>query len=658
MRKLFGYFSEAATLGIVAFILIVGPLNFGSRALTAQGWIHIASAFLLLFWMIRMLCLVEPTFIKTSITVPLLTFLGYLVLRYLFCDVKWTARQEVLMLGSYAILFFAIVNNLQRRWQVQAILCLILLIGAAEAADGVVRYYRGGVNEACRFFFWECSPRFGFQNQSRAGGTFWTPDHFAAYLIMGFLLAASHIVVLKRSWATKVLFLYLGGCILTGVALSKSRGGWLSLVCTVGFFVYLVIRGKFLDFRSALVALVVLAGVSYYLYTKYPLVAERMEDLLEQGEATREMMYTTAVKMTRDHPIFGVGPQMYDTHFWRYKYNASNPEFVHSEFLQVFADLGIVGAALAGWVLVTFFRTALRMGAPKDSEYTPYVSSEVAKRLAFVIGGTAAVFAFTVHGIFDFVWHVMGLGVTITTIVALIYASSAFRRKRSETDFECFGFDQAQEHAALSPAVQRYALVALGVGFLLFLFVSYNNHLSLSYCEKGFTVAHKEASESEEMTEHRNEAIAFYEKSLHFDPRNFTTALWLGTVYWEKTDGNYDLNATMQEYIRQALHWHDEAIRINPYFLDAYLNRANLFLNTGQPELARKDCEKLITLSPFNPVYRLLYGKVCLTLVDWKCAREQLTKARVMGEGSVVVYEAQRYLDLIEKPPLPAPELE
>lgn len=647
MRKVLGYFSEFSIFAIVGSILIVGPLNFGSREADAQALLHLGAIALLPFWMIRLVCLAEPVFVWTRVTLPALAFAGYVLVWYACSDVKWLARQEFLMVLTYLILFLVVVNNLQRRWQLQALFWVIAAVAGAEAADAIFRHYHGNESTVCRFFFWDCIEREGFQNRTRAGGTFYTSDHFSAYLEIGLVLIAAHLVVLKRSWTRKVFLIYLGACILYGIALSRSRGGWITVLCVVPFLAVLVVRGRFLNSRSALVGALVLIGVVAFLYTKHGLVSERFNDLLTQGEPTRLKFYRAALEIGKEHPLFGVGPRMFNAHFHRLYALQENPEFVHSEFLQAWADYGIVGVGLLGWLLFMVYRSALQMSGPKGSEPVSNVSKDVSQRLALVLGGTAAAFAITVHALFDFVLHVMGVTVTLVVAVAMMYAGAALRRKRSETEMDAFGFEQAFEYRPLSSKMQWVTLGILGIGFVFFFQLSLRNFLAMRYEQQAESVMVK----ADEWAD-PDAARAVYEKAARIDSGSYRAAYSLANYYYAHGGDDPEGNRAAFD---QVLHWYSKAIQLNPYLDSLYLARVPLWLAIGDTGKARSDCEQLTTHWPHNPQYRMMHGELCFMEADYECAREQFELAKQLAEksSSQTSERAKNYLEILKDVPRP-----
>jgi tetratricopeptide (TPR) repeat protein len=649
VRKFFGYFSEFSIFAVVGLILIIGPLNFGSREPEAQALIHMAALATLPLWMIRLVCLAEPVFVWTRVTLPALAFVGYVLLWFGFSEVKWLARQDFLMVLSYLVLFLVVLNCLQRRWQLQALFWIIVAVAGAEAADAIIRHYRGSMNVVCRFFFFDCLSRQGFQNLVRAGGTFFTPDHFSAYLEIGLVLIAAHIVVLKRSWTRKVFLVYVGGCVLYAIALSQSRGGWITVLCVIPFLVVMVVRGRFLNFRSALVGVLVLGGVVYLLYAKHGLVSERLRDLVTQGEPTRLKLYSAALQIGKDHPVLGSGPRMFNCHLPRHFGLAENPEFVHSEFLQLWSDYGFVGVALVGWLLFALYRSAYQMCTPRTEEAVSNVSKDVSLRLALALGGVTAAFAVTVHAAFDFVVHVMGIATTLVVALALGYAASALRRKRSETELDAFGFEQACRYVPLSPRTQHLTLAALGLTFLVFFPLSMRTYLAIRYEQRAEALMYAAAGDWNDP----EAALTLLQKAVRMDRRSYRVAIALGNYYAAQAGNDPDAN---RDQFDQALHWYSEAIRVHPYFSQAYTSRIPLYLAAGEAAKARVDCERLTKIWPFNAEYRLRYGEVCIVQADYDCARRELEVARKLAEeapASHVAEIAKNYLDLLQAVPRP-----
>jgi hypothetical protein len=126
---------------------------------------------------------------------------------------------------------------------------------------------------------------------------------------------------------------------------------------------------------------------------------------------------TAALHVIARHPLAGVGPG--HALRWTSPGGAVNvDQYAHDEYLQVFTDLGIAGAALAAVLLVAAGRLLWRARANSPDR-------------ALWAGAVAAATAFTMHSGFDFLWHVPAIPLTVAAIVGLASCPPPARRQES-----------------------------------------------------------------------------------------------------------------------------------------------------------------------------------------------------------------------------------
>lgn len=128
------------------------------------------------------------------------------------------------------------------------------------------------------------------------------------------------------------------------------------------------------------------------------------------GSAPRAEATSTALRLAWQHPLAGVGPG-------RGWVRWSNPDgashtlrFVHDEYLQVLAELGVPGLVLLLLVLggsAVLLHAAVRRGA------TPVLAGGVA----------AALTAVAIHGALDFVWHVPAVPLLAAALLGSVTGS-------------------------------------------------------------------------------------------------------------------------------------------------------------------------------------------------------------------------------------------
>jgi O-antigen ligase len=86
-----------------------------------------------------------------------------------------------------------------------------------------------------------------------------------------------------------------------------------------------------------------------------------------------------ALRLVAQHPLTGTGPGQADLRWKGHDHGSQLYTYVHNEYLQITAELGLVGLALL-----------------------------------------AAAAAFAVHSGFDFVWHLPAIVLTVTLLVGLV----------------------------------------------------------------------------------------------------------------------------------------------------------------------------------------------------------------------------------------------
>lgn len=209
---------------------------------------------------------------------------------------------------------------------------------------------------------------------ARATGPIIDPNDFAFFLIGAVPLAAYLFQVglrvrrgtrvLQLGWRT-ALVLFAGAMVLTTM-LTLSRGAILGAVAIV--LVALLtgwLRTKWV-LIGALALLVLVMGVYVFAYDliQYSLLTKG--NVAQQNVGNRFVTWSMAAEMIFDHPVFGVGPSGFATHFDAYlQHRLINPmkiNVVHQMLLDVGAELGLTGlAAFLGFMglgLLALYRVA------------------------------------------------------------------------------------------------------------------------------------------------------------------------------------------------------------------------------------------------------------------------------------------------------------
>ena len=223
--------------------------------------------------------------------------------------------------------------------------------------------------------------------------------HLRNYSVYGSFTAIFFLICLSRllfddSTYDKVLWTAWFVCFSVGLLLCFSRGVWLSVVVAVGFMLMQLGRGvthkKILFIGATCLLLLVclnLPGV-------YNIIIERITSAVDISYASnraRLLRWGQAVVMFLENPILGKG---YGAFAMLYEedvalvgsYTAQYQLGAHSEYLQVMAELGIVGLGVWIWLNVAFLRYGFRaLRTLEDGFYRAIVIGLIAAELSLMV---------------------------------------------------------------------------------------------------------------------------------------------------------------------------------------------------------------------------------------------------------------------------------
>lgn len=343
------------------------------------------------------------------------------------------------------------VVQMSRRWtQVERdlVITALFVIGGGVALSG-------WIGAAFRLDRWALEG----ETTWRASATLTYPNSAAAVLVAVVLIALGRMGGSARSSRLSVLCALL----LAGVGATQSRGGAVALV--VGLAVLAAIGGirplvrsigspllgavvavaclwpgldPARDARPVLALAGLVSGIAVAaLTTRMPVkhiaglaaagivvagvavaiiggpLGRLPTDRLRLAAGERGATTEAALDTVRSEPIAGVGPGNLRLS-WRANGELLSTDLVHNEYLQLTAELGLVGAAVL-----------LALGACVASMV--FASRRWASPPTFA-GSAAALAALAVHSAFDFLWHITAIPLLAATMFGLCWSeNSTFR---------------------------------------------------------------------------------------------------------------------------------------------------------------------------------------------------------------------------------------
>ena len=462
-----------------------------------------------------------------------LSFLVYGIYHYINADVEYTARQEMLRLVVYILIFLVVMNNLLKSDYVQLILYALVFTGTLISIYGLIQVITG--SEHVWHFIRPA------QYSGRGSGTFINPNHFAGFLGMLFPLSLAALLTGRISMPMRILLGYSALMLLFGIAFSMSRGGWIST--TLMLITLIVILGWQKQFRLRSIGLVsIILVIIGLFFIKSDFAQDRIGRLSTQGTqehiGSRKELWNAAVNVWKEEKLIGVGPGHFDHRFpsHRPKTIQSSPVRVHNDYLNLLVDWGGIGLLLAGVWLGTFIFTIIRSWKYSQRTASDF-STKTSNRAAFVLGSTIGLGSLALHSFVDFNLHIPSNAMLASTLAALL------------TSFIRF-------------ATERYWVplkIPLKIGLSLFVcvFAGILFHQTIGQVrELGALKASQQATSF-------SEQLIKLELAIKREPKNHNTAASIGEIYRIKAN-----EIATTDAINQATKWFRRAIELNPY--DAY----------------------------------------------------------------------------------------
>lgn len=416
---------ERGILALVLGILVFGPLALGAVRGLEFAIIQALTLGVVVLWAVRLWIAPKPQLLWPPICWAVLAFTGYAIGRYLTADVEYVARHELLRVLVYALLFLAILNNLHRQETTTIIVFTLVFLALAISGYAIYQFL---ANSDYVWNFIKPYPH-------RGTGTYICPNHLGGFLEMLLPLALAYTMTGRLKPVTRVLIGYAAVVIMAGIAVSLSRGAWVSTtLALLLFFGALMFRRQHRLPALVLLAAILAAGI--FAVARSGHIDERLQQLVNrQGQPTEDMrfaLWRPAWQMWREYSLWGVGPAHYDLRFRGYRPEAVqlSPDRAHNDYLNMLADWGSVGTALvvSAWVLlgvgvVQTWRS--RRLAPADLG-----GKSTSNKYAFLLGASLGLVAILAHSFVDFNMHIPANAIVAVTLMALLSAHLRFATER------------------------------------------------------------------------------------------------------------------------------------------------------------------------------------------------------------------------------------
>jgi O-antigen ligase len=348
----------AAALGLVFTLVILSDLAAGLAVFTFLSLVAIvplgagpAVSFLKAVGLLLLLCWLATTirsggtaadFISShqGLTYAIVLFLGWVALSQLWAHEPSASLLSLYRIALNAILFVIVYTAVKGRRELTNVMAAFVLGASVAALYGIS--HGSGESEA-----------------DRLSGTLGNANELAAVLVVGAVFAAGILLVSRSRPGLRLIGAGgLGFCVF-GVLLTLSRTGLVSL--GVACVAAVLFSGRWRIRIMPLVVLVAVLAVGYFAVVASPDARDRVTNF-GGGGTGRTDLWTVAWRMVEAEPVHGIGAGNFPTTapefllrpgvLERSDLIVTEPKVAHNTYLEIFAELGLIGIALFAAILL------------------------------------------------------------------------------------------------------------------------------------------------------------------------------------------------------------------------------------------------------------------------------------------------------------------
>lgn len=611
---------ERGILALVLAILIYGPLATGAVLtgdfLVLQG----LTLGVMLLWGLRLWLSPKPQILWAPICWIVIVFVAYAIGRYLTADLEYVARRELLRILVYAVLFFAILNNLHRQETTRIISVTLIVLAMGISCYAIYQYVTGSDR------VWNyISPYKG-----RGGGTYICPNDLAGFLELLLPLAMAYTLVGRCKPLTRILLGYAAIVMMAGLGATVSRAGWMACGLSLLALFGVLVTHRNYRLPAALFLLVLLtAGVFFTLKTN-PLEKRFQDRPTGEGVDTSDVivrldLWKAAAQMWMDHPWFGVGPGHYDYRFRAYRPPSMQmrPLRAHNDYLNTLADWGIVGATIiaVGWaaLLAGLFMT-WKSVRRSEREF----KSNYSDKFAFVLGASCGLLAILLHEIVDFNLQVPANAILTVCLMAILTSHLRFATERYWKTARVF--------------------VQLPITIVLLAGMTYLGWQEVHQARECLCLNQAEkVRKSPEGGNFSQPYIAAMKKAYAAEPNNFETTYSIGESYRVESflgEQDYGILAT------NAMEWFAKGIELDPYDAYNYMRYGMCLDWVDRQDEAGPYFNKADALDPNGYYITAHVGWHYVQIGDYAAARSWFQRSRLLETSGNDIADA--YLTVVK----------
>ncbi|MBE3128638.1 MAG: O-antigen ligase family protein [Actinobacteria bacterium] len=370
---------------------------------------------LLFLWFLKLMMVDELSWEKTKLTIPILLFILGMSLSLTRKGVIFIGLKDYINFLAYFIIFFSVINFVSTQKEFNSFIRLFFLISFLVSLYTLIQYY--GIDLL-------------YKKYHGLTSTLGQKNWISNYIAMVFPVIFSFFLLQKHK-KVKTIYYILLSILYINIMICQSRGIWISIFLSFILGLYLInklkLRKYFRKNRKWLTLLVITLLIITVIYsTSNPLnksamtVVQRAATTFDKNDVsinTRLLIWKNTLNMIKDHPWLGSGIGTFKLKYQNYQadYLQENPGEIkywikageaHNEYLQIWAELGIIGLFLFLIIIYFFYDSIIKF---LNEEEKDNVKDNKENKI-IVVGMLTGITCFLIHALFSFPLHVPALG--------------------------------------------------------------------------------------------------------------------------------------------------------------------------------------------------------------------------------------------------------
>ncbi|MBI4707564.1 MAG: O-antigen ligase family protein [Candidatus Omnitrophica bacterium] len=544
----------------VLVVIFLSPWPYGSVGLAARYFLHLGALLVLMLLLLK-LSVKDGKLRYSFVYLPLILFLANAVFSITYSIYRYASIVEALSLSSYLIAFLCITQSFERKNSLKVFAWGIVLTGIGYCIYGLAQYYGYFANA-----YW-AEPK-------SVSSRFVNSGSFGAYININLFLSLGLAMSSKRAISRVLCFIFPAIFFVT-LILSNSRISWIVFLLIAILWLVLMLKNvtisKTKGFISVLGFVIILCCALYYLRVPFLHRLQVASITNFQSLFQRMDIWVGTIKLIIAHPFgAGLGAFSYIYPSFRIHSDRFFVEAAHSDFLQVFAETGIIGFGLLLWFVILVILRSLRfLSQPENKE-----------QVVLGLGIFCAFCSFLLQALVDFPLQVPANAVLFFVITGML------------ASLTCFG-----ECSHIKPGRRAFiwSLIAALICGGLFTAIYFSN--------KYYLLAENKLARMQLV-----EALIDFSKSREIMPLRAETHAGIAKAYELKSGFGQDRFKFQEEEIENL----KQAIGLNSYQADYWLRLAQVYAQRNQLKDALLCFRKAVGVNPSVGAYYYPYADYCL----------------------------------------------